>query len=181
MKGVVFVELISMAEEVAGEDIVDEVLETAPLESGGSFTAVGNYPCSELMTLVQAFSDRLNAPVDDLQVSFGKWMFGRFVTGYPAFFEGKSDAFTMLESIENEVHVEVRKLYPEVELPSFETTRPDDRTLVMSYRSERPLVAFCHGMIQACVDHFGVPAEINRNESNQDGLYACDFQVRMAA
>lgn len=180
MKGVVFVELISMAESVAGEDIVDEVLETAPLESGGSFTSVGNYPCSELITLVQAFSERLNAPVDDLQVSFGDWMFKRFVVGYPAFFEGKTDAFTMLESIENEVHVEVRKLYPEVELPTFETERLDARTLVMRYRSERPLVAFCHGMIKACVDHFGTPADITRSEHHTDGVHSCDFNIRLA-
>lgn len=181
MKGVVFVELVAMAESVAGEDLVDEVLETAPLESGGVFTAVGNYPCSELMTLVQAFSERLNAPVEDLQIMFGKWMFNRFVDGYPAFFVGKTDAFTMLESIEDEVHVEVRKLYPEVELPTFATERLDDKTLQMIYRSERPLVSFCHGMILACVDHFGAAAEISRTDSTADGMFACDFRIKLAA
>lgn len=181
MKGVVFVELLAMAESVAGEDLVDDVLETAPLQNGGAFTAVGNYPCSELMTLVQAFSDRLDAPVDDLQVLFGKWMFNKFVDGYPAFFEGKHDAFTMLESIENEVHVEVRKLYPEVELPTFATERLDGQTLQMVYSSERPLVAFCHGMIQACIEHFQTPADITRDEHNHDGQFACNFRIQMAA
>lgn len=181
MKGVVFVELIAMAEAVAGEDLVDEVLETTPLQSGGIYTAVGNYPCSDLMALVQALSERLDAPVDDLQIRFGEWMFAKFVTGYPAFFDGKSDAFTMLESIENEVHVEVRKLYPEVELPTFDTRRLDDNTLQMTYQSERPLIAFCEGMIRACVAHFGTPADISRVVNNRDGSFQCDFQVRMAA
>lgn len=181
MKGVVFVELINMAEDVAGEDLVDDILDSTPLPSGGSYTAVGNYPCSELMMLVEAFSDRLGAPVADLQMKFGAWMFGRFITGYPAFFENKADAFAMLESIENEVHVEVRKLYPEVELPSFTTTRLDARTLSMVYSSPRPLVDFCHGMIQACVTHFASPASIDRTESRQGKNFSCDFRIRMTA
>ena len=112
MKGVVFVELLSMAESVAGEDAVDDIIDSLDLESGGAYTSVGIYPCSELMTIVQAFSDALDAPVSELQRQFGSWMFRKFVDGYPAFFVGKTDAFMMLESIENEVHVEVRRVIP---------------------------------------------------------------------
>lgn len=181
MKGMVFVELISMAETIAGEDKVDEILDSCELESGGVFSAVGNYPCSELMTLVQAFSDALDAPVDLLQNKFGQWMFNKFTVGYPAFFAGKTDAFTMLESIENEVHVEVRKLYPDVELPSFDTIRTGDQEMKMIYSSERPLVAFCEGMIEACVAHFGAPAKIERNEYTEDGKFFAEFSIRMEA
>jgi hypothetical protein len=181
MKGVVFVELLSMAESVAGEDAVDDIIDSLDLESGGAYTSVGIYPCSELMTIVQAFSDALDAPVSDLQRQFGSWMFRKFVDGYPAFFVGKTDAFMMLESIENEVHVEVRKLYPEVELPSFDTRREDDGSFVMSYRSERPLVDFCHGMILACVEHFKVEMTIECVPKSVEGMFAADFQIRYAA
>lgn len=181
MKGVVFVELIAMAETIAGEDKVDEILESCDLESGGVFTAVGNYPCSDLMKVVQAFSDALDAPVDLLQNKFGQWMFNKFVDGYPAFFVGKNDAFTMLESIENEVHVEVRKLYPEVELPTFDTVRTGEGELKMIYSSERPLVAFCEGMIEACIQHFGTPATIERVERMEDGKFCADFNIKLEA
>lgn len=182
MKGIVFVELIHMAESAAGEDVVDDILDSTPLPSGGAYTAVGNYPCAELMMLVQAFSDRLGAPVDDLQMQFGAWMFDRLIQSYPNFLEDKFDAFTMLESIDAEVHVEVRKLYPEVELPSFDTRRLGNDTLEMRYRSERPLIAFCHGMIAACVDHFQSDAEITRHKVVSEGARnACDFRIRMAA
>ena len=181
MKGVVFVELLSMAESVAGEDAVDEIIESLDLVSGGAYTSVGIYPCSELMTIVEAFSVALDAPVADLQRQFGSWMFRRFVDGYPVFFVGKSDAFTMLESIEKEVHVEVRKLYPEVELPSFDTRREADGSLIMSYRSERPLVDFCHGMISACVEHFKEEMSIECSKVAVEGKFAADFQIRHAA
>ncbi len=181
MKGVVFVELLNMAESIAGEDAVDAILDECPLKTGGAFTAVGNYPCSELMILVQAFSEKLNAPVSELQNKFGRWMFRRFVEGYPAFFVGKDDAFTMLESIEDEVHVEVRKLYPEVELPTFATERLDAATLKMVYCSERPLIDFCQGMIEACIEHFKEPANIQKTDHSTDTAFKADFNITMVA
>lgn len=180
MKGMVFVELLNMAEAVAGEAAVDEVLDSCDLSTGGAYNAVGNYPCSELMMMVQAFSERLDTPVEDLQRQFGRWMHGRFVQGYPAFFENKRDVLTMLEAIEDEVHVEVRKLYPGVELPTFATERLDERTIRMTYRSPRPLVAFCHGLIDACIDHFGQKAavEVEDRSSGEEALAA--FTIRLA-
>ena len=56
MKGVVFVELLSMAESAFGEATVDNVLDEADLDNGGAFTAVGNYPCDHLIKLVEGFS-----------------------------------------------------------------------------------------------------------------------------
>lgn len=181
MKGVVFVELLNMAEKLAGEDLVDEVLDSCELENDGAYSAVGNYPCNELMALVQAFSDRLEQPADLLQKKFGHWMFSRFVEGYPQFFVGKTTAFAMLESIEDQVHVEVRKLYPNVELPTFATHRINDETLQMIYKSERPLVSFCEGMIEACADHFGTSVQIGKIENHIENEYQAEFEIRLSA
>ena len=104
MKGMVFTELLSMAETVMGEEAVDQILDDLDLESGAAYNAVGNYPCSELFTLVEAFGAHLNMPLDQLQRQFGAWMFGHFAKNYPVFFEGKADALAMLDAIENEVH-----------------------------------------------------------------------------
>lgn len=166
MKGVVFTELISMAEEVKGEEFVDELLEELPLTNGGAYTSVGKYPCSELFVIVGALSERLGAPPDALQRQFGHWMLGKFAMNYPQFFEGKTHAFDMLQSIENEVHVEVRKLYPDAELPTFETIRENEDTLTMIYHSARPLGHFCHGLIEACLAHFNVQADIKVSDQN---------------
>lgn len=56
MKGVIFVELLAMAEDAFGEDAVDRVIDDTALPSGGAYTAVGNYPCEELIALVRGFS-----------------------------------------------------------------------------------------------------------------------------
>ncbi|MGY3437550.1 MULTISPECIES: heme NO-binding domain-containing protein [unclassified Marinovum] len=179
MKGMVFTELLSMAENEIGEAAVDEILDALHLEGDGAYSAVGNYPCSELMRIVAAISDRTDIPVPALQRQFGRWVHGRFVKTYPNFFKDKRNALVMLDAIENEVHVEVRKLYPDAELPTFDTEWRNPRSLVMTYRSDRPLVPFCHGMIEACVAHFGDPAEIEVQDIAGAAGKAAHFHVRL--
>lgn len=180
MKGIVFVELLRMAEELVGEAAVDQVLDDTPLSTGGAFTAVGDYPCSDLVALVQAFSRATNVPGEELQRQFGHWMMNTFKTHYPAFFESKPDVMAMLEAIEGEVHVEVRKIYPDAELPSFQTERLGDDGLRMTYSSSRPLVPFCKGLIEGCVDHFGRPAAIDTRDLSQPGAARAEFEIRYA-
>lgn len=161
MKGTVFVELLKMAEEAFGEDVVDDVLDKADLEND-AFTTVGNYPCSELMKIVAAFSDHSGLSEEVLQRKFGHWMLEHFSTNFPEFFGDKPGVFSMLEAIDGEIHVEVRKLDPQAQLPRFETQRHSDTHLEMVYSSPRPLAAFCHGLIEACTEKFNEPAEIDR-------------------
>lgn len=167
MKGVIFVELLRMAEASAGEELVDEVLDGLTLESGGAYSAIGDYSCGELFSLVGAFSERMAAPADDLQKMFGHWMFDYFFENYGEFFADKNTAFDMLASIEGEVHVEVRKLYPDAELPKFETLQTSETEMVMTYRSARPLQSFCHGLIEACLSHYGKTGTIDVDDRSE--------------
>ena len=178
LKGTIFVELIKMAEAAFGEETVDMVLDKADLDNGGGFTTVGNYPCSELIKIVVAFSDHSGLSPEVLQMKFGHWMMAHFVVAYPQFIKDKSDAFAMLESIEAEIHVEVRKLYPEAELPTFATERTAQNHLKMVYESPRPLSAFCHGMIEACLEHFGETGSIS-SAINPKNLNATNFEITL--
>lgn len=180
MKGVVLVELLEMAESLLGEEVVDEVLAELPLSTGGAYVSVGRYPCSELMALVQAFSARSGIAADALQKRFGEWMHGHFVAGYPNFYAGKPDALAMLEAIEGEVHAEVLKLYPDAELPRFDSARSaDGRGLTLTYRSPRPLGDFCHGLVEACIAHFGDKAAVTRTDRPAPGESIVEFQIRL--
>lgn len=178
MKGIVFVELLAMADAAAGEEAVDAVVAKCPLSTKGAYTAVGTYPAEELNALVGGFSQVTGASIDALQRQFGHWMLARFVDTFPVFFESQPDAFSMLESIENEVHVEVRKLYPDSELPKFETTRIGDDTLKMVYRSPRKLIAFCHGLIEACLTHYGETADISCFDRSTADMGVAEFVIK---
>ncbi|NIZ63512.1 guanylate cyclase [Sedimentitalea sp. CY04] len=178
MKGMVFVELFRMAETVMSEDELDDIIDKADLQSDGAYTSVGNYPCGELIQLVVAIGERLDVPIAALQTQFGHWMFDRFVKGYPEFFEGKKDAFEMLEAIDGEVHVEVRKLYPDAELPVFQTERyAEGEGLKMTYASDRPLNHFCLGLIEGCIEHFKSPADIKMHDITSDNRCQAEFLI----
>jgi hypothetical protein len=179
MKGMVFVELLSMAEDAFGEAVVDGVIERAALPSGGAYTSVGNYPCEELMALVRGFSQHSGIPGAELQRLFGHWMMKSFSRHYPGFFVGKGGSLDMLAAIEGEIHVEVRKLYPDADLPQIDTARPDAGTMQMTYRSPRPLADFCQGLIEGCVSHFGETARIDRQDRISAGQTETDFNIKI--
>jgi hypothetical protein len=179
MKGLVFIGLLDMAEDAFGEDVVDEVIDRAALPSGAAYTAVGNYPCDELMALVRGFSQHSGIAGPELQRLFGHWMMKSFVRHYPDFFAGRDGSLDMLGAIEDEIHVEVRKLYPDADLPSFDIDRPAPNAMQMTYRSPRPLADFCHGLIEGCVTHFGETAAIDRIDRSTGEKTETEFRIRI--
>ena len=154
MKGVIFTEFIEMVESQLSPELADEILTMADLSSGGSYTAVGTYPHTEMLELVTLLSEKTATPVNELCWAFGKYLFGHFAEQYGEFFDGVDNAYDFLMQIEGHVHAEVLKLYPEAELPTFDTQLVDKDTLAMTYRSRRPFADVALGLMQGCVAHF---------------------------
>ena len=134
MKGVVFTEFLEMVEETCSADLVDDIIEDSGVESGGAYTAVATYDHAELVALVLALSKRTKTPVPDLVRTFGRHLLGRFAVLFPDFFHVGS-AFEFLQSIETHIHVEVKKLYPDAELPHFECRQIGSKQLETIYTS----------------------------------------------
>ena len=169
MKGIVFTEFIELVETKFGEQMVDDLLDNANLPSGGIYTAVGTYDHQEIVTLVSDLSQRTSVPVPDLLKTYGRFLFGRFTVLYPEFLQGHTSAFDFLEAVEGYIHVEVRKLYENAELPTFETSRPDSHTLEMIYRSSRHFEDLAEGLISGCLNHFDLECSIHREPLNAAG------------
>ena len=84
MKGVVFREFIDFVEDQAGEEVVEDMITRAAPASGAAYTAVGKYDWREMVQMVSALSDITQAPVPDLVRAFGRHLFGRLQSAYPA-------------------------------------------------------------------------------------------------
>ncbi|MBJ6609340.1 MAG: heme NO-binding domain-containing protein [Candidatus Thiothrix moscowensis] len=183
MKGLVFTEFLEMVESKFSPAMVDDIIDDSDLPSGGAYTAIGTYPHSEMLALVQSLSKETRLPVPALVKIFGQHLFGRFVELYPSFFQNTRNAFDFLDSIENYVHIEVRKLYPDAELPTFDTTRSaDDRKLVMVYRSRHPFASLAEGLIEGCLSHFNEKAQVEIiDQSAGQGTQVAFHITRMAA
>ena len=158
MKGVVFTEFLDFVAKRYGDDTVDDIIDASHLPSAGAYTAVGTYDHAEMVTLCTALAERTGTPTADLVRGFGTHLSGTFARGYPAFFA--RSVFDFLESIEAHIHVEVRKLYPDAELPSFKVEQRTPTRLVMQYRSPRRMGDLAEGLILGTARQFGVEARV---------------------
>lgn len=157
----VFTEFMEMVESRWSLDLVDAIIERSRVASGGSYTAVGNYPHQEILALVEALAQETGDPPATLLRAFGRHLFQRYSVVYPRFFPADGNAVDFLAGIEEIIHAEVRRLYPEVELPSFEVVRGPN-TLTLNYYSKRPLEELAHGLIEGCIAHFGTAVDLTR-------------------
>lgn len=177
MKGIVFTQFIEMVESRFSLDMVDDILDAAAPESGGAYTAVGVYDHQELVDLVVALSERTDTPVDVLVRAFGEYLFGVFAQGYPSFFVGVTSGLDFLQGIEDVIHPEVLKLYPDAQLPRFDCQR-DGEQLTLVYHSSRHFADLAEGLIQGCAAHFGEVYVVERSEL---GPNSTRFVIRRTA
>ena len=64
---------------------------------------------------------------------------------------------------------QVTKIYPDAELPSFDTTKQTDSEMEMVYRSERKMADFARGLIQGAIKHFGEDMTVEMIPESEDG------------
>ena len=163
MKGMVFTEFLDMVELKFSAHMVDDIIEACQLPNGGAYTAVGTYDHGELVQMVEALAQRSGVPVSTLVHAFGLHLFGRFHALYPVFFMDIPTALDFLEGIETVIHTEVRKLYPNAQLPEFDCVRTASG-LDMVYSSPRHFGDLATGLIEGALLHFGDPVSLTRHD-----------------
>lgn len=169
MKGIVFTEFLELVEEKFGLEMVDKIIEQSQLESNGVYTSVGTYEFSEMLSLLKNLSTNTNVPIDNLLLVYAEHFFGVLKRSYPGFFTQYNNSIEMLASIENHIHVEVRKIYPDAELPTFEIIEKKENLLIMVYKSSRAMHHFGLGLMNKTFEHFNESATIELERIKEDG------------
>jgi len=158
-----------MVEEKFGYEVTESMITNAKLPSNGAYTAVGTYDHMEMYSLIGELHKSTKIPVPDLMHAYGLHLFGALAKNYAPMLSNLNSAFDMLQSVEKYIHVEVKKLYPDAELPQFETTLENESTLVMIYHSERKMSDVAAGLIEACLAHYGESATVQKEMITADG------------
>ncbi|MCG9880620.1 MAG: heme NO-binding domain-containing protein [Bacteroidia bacterium] len=143
-----------MVEQKFSIDMVDEIIEMSELPHGGAYTSVGTYSHLEMNALVSNLSQKTGIPLGSLLVVFGEYLFQTLAKSYPHFINGSKGLLDFLGSIENYIHIEVKKLYPDAELPKFSSHYTDKNTLELTYQSERHYGDLAEGLIIGAIQHF---------------------------
>ncbi len=171
MLGIVFTEFFEMVEEKFNYEMVDKLIQSSSSESKGVYTAIGSYPHSEIVEHVVNLHKETEIPIPVLLKTFGRYLHGTFVKNYVGFFEEAKNGFDFLESIERYIHVEVKKLYPNAQLPTFDSERISDNEMILNYHSDRRMGDFALGLIEKTMEYYKEPAEITLTNVKEDGSH----------
>jgi hypothetical protein len=163
MKGMVFTEFLDMVEQAWSPDLADRLIDSALSPSAGAYTAVGTYDHRELVRMVQALAVESSIPVPELLRRFGHHLSRTFAGRFPAFFRSQPTLLDFLASIDAVIHVEVLKLYPDAELPSFRVEHRSDDAVTLTYRSTRHMAPLALGLIEGAALHYGQRVQIDQS------------------
>jgi len=174
MKGVIFRSFLDFAEQEFGLEFVDSMIESVATNSAGAYANTGTYPAEELFGMVGFLVEAQNMDQSTLLRSFGEYTFGVLANRYADMIAGFSDTLDCVMNLDQTIHRNVLKLYPDAELPQMDAQHaaaPD--ALVLEYRSTRPLMHMAHGLLLGCVKHYGDSVEIQlRDKSGGVGNHA---------
>lgn len=169
MKGIVFTEFLEMVEEKFGIETLDYIIYNQELKSKGIYTTVGTYDFVEMLILISNLSEKVKIPIQDLIYEYGLYFFNILTNNHSDIFEIYKTPMDLLESVENHIHVEVRKLYPGAELPTFKIVRQKDNEMEMIYYSERSLYMFAKALIEKTFEHYNKNSIITYEVLKNDG------------
>jgi len=173
MKGVVFTEFLELVENEFGLEIVQKIIDECELETDGVYSSVGTYSHKDMFKMVGKLSEIKDIPVPTLLNIYGEYFFKTLSRDYPKFME-QDNLFSFLESIERYIHPEVLKLYPEAELPAFESEIKSKNEMILEYSSSRKMADLAVGLIKGAARYFNEEVEIEKvaetNEGEKVGL-----------
>lgn len=181
MKGIIFTEFLEMVEGRWGFGMVDRIIDGAARSHDGAYVATGTYDHAELVAMVVRLSEATGVAVPELVRAFGEHLFTRFATSYGVFFDGVTDAMTFLDQVHDVIHVEVRKLYPDAELPSILCERSDDGGMDVHSRSTRAFGDLAEGLIVGCIRHFEDDLSMQRDDQTCDSGSHVVFRLQRRA
>ncbi len=179
MKGIFFCEFVEMVETDFSTELANIIIEESSLGSGGSYTSGGNYDYQELSRLVDKLSEKTGIDIEDLMIGFGSHLFERLHSHYSSFFEGSATTFDFLGKLQDHIHSEVHKIYPDSELATFDAHQPDPETMCMVYTSPRPFGALALGLMKGCSRHFGEDIAISQEDFSTERVNQFRYTLKL--
>jgi hypothetical protein len=118
---------------------------------------------------------------------FGRRSMPMLARRYAVFFEQPTDTRSFLMTLNNVIHAEVRKLYPDADVPTFDfdgiagVEAPPGDGLILGYRSTRRLCALAEGFIHGAADQYDQVATIEHVRCMHRGDPGCALVCSFAA
>ena len=177
MKGVVFVALSEMIQEMYGHRAWNDFIKESKVESEGVYTSTEIYDDKESKQLLSVISAALGKKESDILYIFGLYLIKYFQTKYPESF--RHDRFVdFMSSIGTTVHVEIEKLSPNCTPPLIKVLDVESNKFTVYYFSKRKLCRLAHGLMSGAAKIYKADVEINHISCRQEGDDQCLFEIK---
>ncbi len=178
MKGFIFTNFLDFVEKSNGLDMVDQMLGECDLTSEGVYSAFNSYEFDELVSLLTFVSKKTGIEPQVLLEAFGRFVFPYLIGKHSYIVEKYSNALDLIAGIESHIHIEVKKLYEDAELPAFSVVEKTQNSLTLIYTSSRGLTYFAIGLMRETLDFFKVKGKVSMVENyNNDGSVKFHIQL----
>lgn len=155
MKGIIFNLLESYIEKNFDDDIVETIFDENDLITKEPFVGPGTYPDEDLYLLIDKTSKYANKEKNAILFDLGKHMLHKVLLKYPEFTKNISHPKDFILSVDQVIHVEVKKLYPDATTPGFIYKEISNDKLEMTYLSNRKFCFLAEGLLEGTKEYFG--------------------------
>ena len=166
MKGVIFNVVEEVIHELFDADTWDDLLDAAELD--GAYTALGNYADTELLGIVAAACQATGMSADEVLRTVGHYALPKLAARVPDSLTDAPDAFSFIRKVNDIIHPEVLKIYPDSIPPAFAFEDHADG-LVVQYRSVRHLPALAEGLLSGMSLLFDEEISVTAIEPGSEG------------
>lgn len=177
MQGSIYTSFSEMIIDKMGMEQWNELLEKTNPPSKGVYTSGQQYEDSELINMVVELSNKTGIEVEKLVEAFGQYLFDSLYKSSPVDVSKMDNLREFLLSIDQVIHVEVKRLHPNAYLPKFEYEEGDNGELIMYYTSKRKLCHASVGLIYGAAKKFNQVIKIGHPECMHDGAERCKLVV----
>lgn len=165
MKGFIFTNFIEFVETNHGLEMVDEMITNCNLPSQGIYSSFSSYEFDELVSLLTFVSQKTNVNPEILLEKFGVFVFPYLIGKHSYIIENFDNPIDLIGGIENHIHIEVKKLYNDADLPTFRVVEKTTKKLTVIYNSSKGLTYFAIGLMKETLNHFNVNGSITIDKS----------------
>lgn len=178
IKGVIFDVAREVVAELLGEDQWDQAVESAGFE--GAYTSLGSYPDEEMSTLVVLLSEAAGLSIEDTLRTVGQHGYTHLEARQPELVAGVDDMGALLHSLDDVIHTEVRKLYPDSTVPQFAVADQGPDHWQLTYSSERRMCHLAEGLLLGFAGSRDIDATITHVSCQNLGDASCVLDVTVA-
>lgn len=137
------------------------------------------YDDAQFAELVDAAVARTGGDRDGLLREFGRYLGAEgFPRLAPEFYDRNADLRAALLSVEEEIHVVVRRALQGAAPPRLRARPLGDAGVVIAYTSERRLCSLLEGLVEGTAERYRTPVSISQPQCMRRGEPACSVVVQ---